>query len=76
VGVVTNGVALGWDHEDLLTIEVPYLYFSNRTLIITLLAVTLVIIIGIGLYRLCRKRYQRLALEKLKQRAIELANQA
>ena len=66
VGVMTNGLTLGWDHEDLLTVVAPKILISNKTLIITILAITFGSLLIALCLRYCHARRRRLALSKIK----------
>jgi len=69
IGVMTNALSLGWDHEDLLSINSPRIFMSNKTLVVTLLISTSALIF-VGLcYRLVRTLHRRLSLRRLKERA-------
>ena len=69
IGVMTNALSLGWDHEDLLSIESPRIFISKKTIVMTLLISTSVLIF-LGLcYRLIKTLHRRLSLRRLKERA-------
>ena len=69
IGVMTNALSLGWDHEDLLSIESPRAFISNKTLGMALLIATSALIL-LGLcYCLIKSLRRRLTLRRLKERA-------
>jgi len=69
IGVMTNALSLGWDHEDLLSIENQRPLISTKTLGMTLLIATSALIL-LGLcYRLIKSLRRRLTLRRLNQRA-------
>ena len=73
IGVMTNALSLGWDHEDLLSINRPRIFISNKALIWTLLISTSALIFIALCYRLTKTLHRRLSLRRLKERAEELA---
>ena len=51
IGVMTNPLTLGWNHEDLLSIQKPLLQITNTQIIIFMLSLTGIIIFIILCYR-------------------------
>jgi hypothetical protein len=72
VGVMTNSLTLGWDHEELVTIEIPKPFISNDTLIRSIAITIVTILIGIISFRCYVKRRRALALKKMRKRADEI----
>ncbi len=72
VGVMTNLQTLGWDHEELVTIEIPKPFISNETLMQTIVITVLSVLIGLISFRCYVKRRRNLALKKMRKRADEI----
>jgi hypothetical protein len=72
VGVMTNLQTLGWDHEELVTIEIPKPFISNETLMQTIVITVLSVLIGLISFRCYVKRRRALALKKMRKRADEI----
>ena len=69
IGVMTNALSLGWDHEDLLSINSPRIFISNKALVLTLLISTSALIFMGLCYRLIKTLHRRISLKRLKERA-------
>ncbi len=65
-------MSLGWDHEDLVNIEIPKQFISNDTLIRTIVITILTVLIGLISFRCYVKRRRALALKKMRKRADEI----
>jgi hypothetical protein len=72
VGVMTNLQTLGWDHEELVSIEIPKPFISNKTLMQTIVITVLSLLIGLISFRCYVKRRRNLALKKMRKRADEI----
>jgi len=72
VGLMTNIQTLGWDHEELVTIEIPKPFISNETLMRTIVITVVVVLIGLISFRCYVKRRRALALKKMRKRADEI----
>lgn len=69
---MTNPFSLGWDHEDLVTVQRPKPFISNSTIIRTILISVAIVISGICGLRCFIKRKRAIALKKMRRRADEI----
>ncbi len=72
LGVITNPLTLGWDHEDLVTIDIPKPFISPGTLIKTISITILIAVITLLLFRCYNKRRRMLGLRRMRRRADEI----
>ena len=72
VGVMTNALTLGWDHEDLVSIDIPKPFIAPVTLIRIILITALTIVLGILGFRWCNKRKRMNALKRMRRRADDI----
>ena len=62
IGLMTNALTLGWDHQDLISLEKLKLDISNTKLIIYLLSITFASLCIALSIKFLRKRKRRLEL--------------
>jgi hypothetical protein len=72
VGVMTNPLTLGWDHEDLVTLDIPKPLISTVALIRIIVISALTVGLGILIFKCYKKRKRMLAMKRMKRRADEI----